>query len=215
MSEEKTTMQDPNNPFNLPAYVPDLSPKAKVDASAIGGGSSNVALDPKPELQPSATGESAEARTARLRRLAQIEIDAETDADLVKQMVTDERARRAQELLPIDTSGFPADYVRVTVALGQGKHDLSYVPLSINGYCIKVPRGREVILPRIFVDECLEHAIEEITEQSQGGLITRPVHRFPYSIKGSATTAEYQAFVANQRALAERQLGGAARPMSA
>lgn len=200
-------MSETTNPFNIPDYVPDLSPKAKGVVAAAPG------LDgPTPTIaalaqaaEVNAAGETAEQRSARLRAAAQIEIDKERDAEEVSAIVAAERQRRAQELLPTDSSGFPAEYVKVTIFKGQGKHDLSYVPLGINGFCIKAPRGIQIILPKIFVDECLEHAIEEVTEQSQGGLITRPVHRFPYNLHGVATKAEYQAFMVEQKALAERQ----------
>jgi len=95
---------------------------------------------------------------------------------------------------PMDSQGFPKKYVRLEIFVGRDAQDLSYVPLGINGYVVKVTRGKEVILPSIFVTECLAHAIEEITTQSEGGLVTRPSLRFPYAVKGEATEAEYLEF---------------------
>lgn len=102
---------------------------------------------------------------------------------------------------PIDSQGFPKDYVRVVIFPGQNAQDLSYVPLAIGGYAVKVTRGKEVILPRVFV-EVLEHAVEEITTQAEGGLITRPSLRFPFQVRGPASEDEYKAFQAQMRAQA-------------
>ena len=159
-------------------------------------GSMNADLAPKPA---EAAPESLDVRMARLKALADVEIQKESDAEIVKQMVAEDRAKRAAALLPVDTSGWPAEYLKVNIFKGPNKFDLSYVPLGLNGYTIKVPRGVDVILPKIFVDECLEHAIEEITVQSQGGLITQPRHRFPYTVKGTATAEEYKEYQAQQK----------------
>lgn len=175
MSEENTTVViDPNNPFNIPATA-GVAP-----------------------------AESTEERMARLRALAQVEINKETDDEIVAKMVAEERARRAQELLPIDTTGFPADYDKINIYKGREKQDKAYVELGLDGYTIKAPRGREIILPHVFVSECLDHAVEEITTQSEGGLITQPAHRFPYQFIGKATPAEYKEFQIQERALADR-----------
>jgi hypothetical protein len=155
--------------------------------------------------------ETPEQRMARLRALAQAEIDKETDAEVVARMVAEERAKRADELLPKDTSGWPADYDKIEIAMGPNKNDPLHVPLGLNGFTIKAPRGKEIIVPHIFVTECLDHAIEEITVQSQGGLITRPQRRFPYQFLGKATPEEYKTFVTEQKALAERQMVAAAQ----
>ncbi len=101
---------------------------------------------------------------------------------------------------PIDAQGFPEEYVYLTIFAGRDKQDLAYVPLGIGGYVVKVSRGVEVIIPKVFVTECLEHAVEDITTQSEGGLITRPALRFPYSVRGPATKEAYQAFQAKNRA---------------
>ncbi len=100
---------------------------------------------------------------------------------------------------PVDSQGFPKEYVYLTVFPGRDKHDLAYVPLGIKGYVIKVTRGIEVIVPKVFVTECLEHAVEDITVQSEGGLITRPSLRYPYSVRGPATEDAWKAFQAKMR----------------
>lgn len=163
-----------------------------------------------PPVEAGTKGETPEQRLARLQLLADAAISQETDDEVVQRMVAAARAKRAEELLPKDTSGFPKDYVRVVIFKGRDKFDLSYVPLGINGFVIKVPRGEDVILPRCFVTECLEHAIEEVTVQSQGGLITRPAHRFPYNEKGPATEDEYKEYQTQQRELAQKQRMAAA-----
>jgi hypothetical protein len=100
---------------------------------------------------------------------------------------------------PMDSQGFPKKYVRLEIFAGRDAQDLSYVPLGINGYVVKVTRGKEVILPSVFVTECLAHAIEEIVTQSEGGLVTRPSLRFPYTVRGEATEQEYLDFSAKMR----------------
>lgn len=191
------------------SYNADIEPKLDAAAPAR-----EPVITPAAPPPPGLLAETPEARLVRLRALAQKEIDKETDEEVVAQMVAEERAKRAAALLPTDTSGFPAEYVWVTVFKGRDKNDLEYVPLGIDGYIIKVPRGDKVCLPRVFVDECLEHAVEEITVRSQGGLITRPAHRFPYTVHGVATAEEYRQFQVEQKAKAAFQLQ-AARPMSA
>lgn len=152
-------------------------------------------------------------RVARLRARAVAAVERESDDAMLQRFMAEERLARLpadDTKLPVDTQGFPQDYTKVEIFKGQNKFDLAYVPLGINGYTIKVPRGETVILPTCFIEGPLAHAIEEITIQSQGGLITRPAPRFPYNIKGKATIEEYQAYQAQQRAKAERQLGQAA-----
>lgn len=164
---------------------------------------------PAPTPAAQAAPETHEQRMARLQAAADAIINKETDEEIVKRLVEEARQRKLDELLPKDSSGFPKDYVKVVIFKGREKNDLAYVPLGINGFVIKVPRGEEVILPKVFVTECLEGAIEEITVQSQGGLVTRPAHRFPYNVKGPATPDEYEAFKAAERAKAEKQTAAA------
>ena len=151
--------------------------------------------------------ESEEARIARLREVAAQLVAKETDEDLLKRFVAEERAKRAASLPPqetLDAHGFPMDYDRVEVFKGQNKNDLAYVPLSLQGFVLKVPRGEEVIIPACFT-EILEHAVEEVTIKSQGGLVTRPAHRFPFTKRGKATREEYLAYRAEQRRKVEFQ----------
>ena len=189
-----------NNAF----MVADLEPKAPVEESAVAA-ALQTALNTAAAQPPKPDGEDADTRMARLRALAQIEIDKESDQEVVARIVAEERAKRAEALLPKDTSGWPADYDKIEIFEGKSKEDPQYVTLGLNGYTIKVPRGAQVILPHVFVSECLDHAVEDVTIRSQGGLITRPVKRFPYSFVGKATADEYKAFQAEQRELASRQ----------
>lgn len=206
MSEDTKVNNDFGIPDAQPNYVPDLQPKFEggaVDAATL---AMSEPTKTAAAIAAVAGTESASDRESRLQLLAQVEINKERDAEDVAAIVAAERARRAQELLPIDTSGWPADYDKIRIYRGQNKQDKGYVELSINGFCIKAPRDREIILPHIFVTECLDHAVEEITIQSQGGLITQPSHRFPYQFIAKASSAEYAAFQIQERALAERQL---------
>ena len=159
---------------------------------------------------PEPVAETEDQRMARLQHLADIQIGEESDAEIVERLVAEARAKRAAELLPTDTSGFPADYDRVEIFEGQGEHDIAYAPLSINGFAIKAPRGLPIILPHVFVTECLDHAIETHVTQTKTGLILRSSHRFPYRVIGKATADEYKAYQKEQRDLAARQLAAAA-----
>ena len=93
----------------------------------------------------------------------------------------------------LDSQGFPKEYVRLEIFPGRDAQDLAYVPIGIGGYAVKVTRGKEVILPKVFAD-VLAHAVENITTQSEGGLITRPALRFPFQVRGTATEEEFLAF---------------------
>ena len=165
-----------------------------------------------PPVTEPAKALSPQERIAALRAKAEAEAAAEFNEEAVyAKLLAEARQKKIDELsaaeagIPLDTSGFPEDYDKVTVFKGQGKFDLSYVPLGINGYVIKVPRGVPVILPHAFVAECLEHAVETQVEQASGGLVLRDTHRFPYQFHGKATTEEYKKFQAQQRELAGRQ----------
>ena len=188
---------DQNEGFGIPEMLDVLKPNFIKDA-----------LD-KSAAIPIAE-ETPEQRMARLQHLADLQIGRETDAEIIERLVAEARAKRAAELLPMDTAGFPADYDRVEIYEGQGEHDLPYVPLTLNGYCIKAPRGVEVILPHVFVTECLDHAIETRVTQSKGGLTLRSAHRFPYRAVGKATPDEYKAYQKQQKELATQQLAAAA-----
>lgn len=150
---------------------------------------------------PEAPAETDAERVARLRIKAQLQAAQEFDEDAVyAKLLAEERERRMRVIsgdeveLPTDTSGFPDDFDKIEIYRGQNKQDLPYVPLSLNGLVIKVPRGREVILPHAFVVDCLDLCIEDVTVVSQGGYTTRPSHCFPYAFKGKATREEYLAF---------------------
>jgi hypothetical protein len=106
---------------------------------------------------------------------------------------------KADDLGTLDNQGFPKEYVKVEIFQGREKHDLGYVPIGIKGYVFKVTRGKPVILPKVFVT-VLEQAVEEITVQSEGGLVTRPALRFPFHVSGPATEAEWLEFSARMRA---------------
>ena len=155
--------------------------------------------------------ETPEQRAARIKARAEALAFTEAEEEEVQRLVADARAKRAaanlppdETRLPVDTQGFPADYDKIVIFKGQSKNDLAYVPIGINGFVIKAPRGETIIIPHVFT-EVLEHAVEEVTVQSQGGLITRPAHRFPYQIQGKATPEEYQAYMQGQRAKAQMQ----------
>ena len=154
-----------------------------------------------PEVAP--IPETSEQREARIRAKAAAAVAAEYEAAMLVRFMAEERAKIAPP--GPDAQGFPPDYDRILVSIGNQKTDLTYVPLSLNGYCIKVPRGEEVIIPHCFVEECLEHAIEEVSVQTQGGYITRPAPRFQYSFKGKATKEEYLAYLETQKAKALRE----------
>lgn len=152
--------------------------------------------------------ETEEQRLARLRAKAAAAVAVETDEAILKRMITEERAKVAPS--SPDGQGFAPVYSKVIVYQGDNKQDQSFVPLGINGFVIKVPRGEEVIIPHCFVTECLERAVAEVTVQSYGGYTTRPAHRFQYKVVGPATTEEYRAFLEKQRAKAEREIAQSA-----
>ena len=159
-----------------------------------------------------AVEETDAERIARLRAKAELQAAQEFDEDAVfAKLLADARDKRMKVIsgeeveLPTDTRGFPEDYDKIKIFRGQDKQSLNYVPLSLNGLVIKVPRDREVILPHAFVVDCLDLAIEEITTSSQGGYTFRPAHRFPYNFIGKATKEEYQAFQQQEKDLAFRE----------
>jgi hypothetical protein len=98
---------------------------------------------------------------------------------------------------PLDGQGFPKEYVRIKV-FRRDAQALDYVTPGINGYVLKIKCDEEVIIPKVFA-EVIDHCVEEVTTKSEGGLETRPVHRFPFSLLGPATEAEYLRFQAKMR----------------
>lgn len=156
-------------------------------------------------------------RVARLRAKAELQAAQEFDEDAVyAKLLAEARDKRMKVIsgdeveLPTDTRGFPEDYDVIRIYRGQGKQDLNYVPLSLNGLVLKVPRDREVIIPHAFVQDCLDLCVEDVTITSDGGYTTRPAHRFPYNFVRKATTAEYKAFQEREKALAQREAAQAA-----
>lgn len=163
------------------------------------------------------TDETDAERITRLRAKAELQAAQEFDEDaLYAKVLAEARDKRMRVLsgdevdLPTDTRGFPEDYDVIKIYRGQGKQDLNYVPLSLNGLVLKVPRDREVIVPHAFVEDCLAFCIEDVTVQSNGGYVTRPAHRFPYNFIRKATTDEYKAFQASEKELAQRETALAA-----
>lgn len=155
-------------------------------------------------LPPVQAVETEEQRLERLRKAAAAVVAKETDEALLKRMIAEERAKVAPP--SPDGQGFAPVYSKVIVYQGNDKQDQQFVPLGINGYVLKVPRGVEVIIPHCFVTECLERAVTEITTQSYGGYTTRPAQRFPHKVLGPATAEEYKAFLEKQRVKAEREI---------
>lgn len=176
----------------------------------------NAGFGVAPEATPAA--ETDEARMARLRAKAELQAATEFDeAAVYEKMLADARAARMAKLtaeaiaeLPVDTQGLPAVYDKVKIFRGVSKHDLSYVPLGLNGLMFKVPRDEVVILPRVVIQGCLEHAVETILVPTENGYVMRSAHRFPFQTLGEATPAEYHAFQLEQRAKAQRELAQAA-----
>lgn len=208
-----------NAGFGVPGPLDaDIQPKPRLtaeQAQALAVAYEAAARVVVPSAQEfTAGGESPEARMVRLRAAAQVEIDKESDQEIIARIVAEERAKRAEALLPKDTSGWPAEYSRITIFKGAQKFDKAYVELGLNGYTIKAPRGVPIVLPNVFITECLDHAIEDVTEQSQGGLICRPVHRFPYNNHGPVSADDYKAYQVQQKAQFDVDMRNA-KPMSA
>lgn len=164
-----------------------------------------------------ATEETDMQRITRLRAKAELQAAQEFDEDAVyAKLLAEARDKRMKVIsgeeveLPTDTRGFPDDFDKIKIFRGQNKQDLNYVPLSLNGLVIKVPRDKEVILPHAFVVDCLDLMVEEITVQSNGGYVTRPAHRAPYNFIGKATREEYTAFQEREKAQALRETALAA-----
>ena len=164
-----------------------------------------------------AADETEIQRVARLRAKAELQAAQEFNEDAVyAKLLAEAREKRLKVIsgdeveLAVDTRGFPEDYDVIRIFRGQNKQDLNYVPLSLNGLVIKVPRDVEVILPHAFVVDCLDLMVENITVQSEGGYVTRPAHRAPYNFVRKATTAEYKAFQSAQKEKAQRETAQAA-----
>jgi hypothetical protein len=151
--------------------------------------------------------ETTAERIARLRAKAEMQAAQEFDEDAVyAKLLAEARAAKNEELtkpvvdLPTDSSGFAKVYDFVEIFESQNPEDATYVPLGIGGFTIRVPRGKKVILPHAFVEDCLALAFEaRLVKLPTGGYSLRPNHRFPYRVHGPATEAEYKAFMAEQK----------------
>lgn len=142
--------------------------------------------------------ETEDQRIARIRAQAVAVATQESDAELLAKFVAEEKAKQREALLPMDTSGFPAEYDKIEIYEGQDANALSYVPVGVNGLTIKIPRGEEVIIPHVFT-LALENAVVSTVTQGAGGLIIRDKHSYPYQLRGKATPVEYKTYIAGQR----------------
>lgn len=169
------------------------------------------------------TDETDAQRLARLRARAELQASQEFDEDAVfAKLLAEARDKRMKVIsgdevtLPTDTSQLAADYDKINIFRGGNKQDLNYVPLSLDGLVIKVPRGVDVILPHAFVVDCLDLCVEDTTTPAfdargnLSGVEIRPAHRFPYSFKSKATPEEYKAFQEQQKEKAQREIAQAA-----
>lgn len=132
----------------------------------------------------------------------------ESEEQILARYVAEARAKRdealrakASELTAAEEGtglaegqGFPNKYVRLVVFKGNARSDQEFVKLGVNGYAWKIARGTEVVVPSV-VANALHDAVQDVTVQSEGGLITRPALRFPYQVIGEATEKEYRAFI--------------------
>lgn len=154
----------------------------------------------------------AQDREAELRAKAAAVVAQEDDDALLKRFIAEARAKKEKELRALaadeagdgegtgdsDAQGFPREYVKLLIYKGQQATDEQYVKLGANGYAWKIRRGEDVIVPTVVVS-VLNDAVQELTTQTNNGLETRPAHRYPFQVKGSATAEEHRAFVALQR----------------
>jgi len=169
------------------------------DPNAGFGVPSTAATTPSAGLSP----EQLAALRAKAAAIVETEFDEKA---LLAQLVAEEKARRAailqaqaadmvDDMDTPDAHGFPKRYSRLTVHAGADEHALSYAPVAVNGFTWKIQRGAEVIVHDVCV-EALSHAVSEVGRQLPDGrgIEYRPAPRFPYSVLGPATEAEYQAF---------------------
>ena len=160
-----------------------------------------------------AADETPAQKIARLREKAELQAAQEFNEDAVyAKLLAEARDAEAARLarptvdLPTDSSGFAKVYEWVEIFESQNPQDLTYVPLGIGGFTIRVPRGKKVVLPHAFVEDCLALAFEaRLVKLPDGGYSLRPNHRFPYRIHGPATEAEYKTFMAEQKAQEQRE----------
>lgn len=205
-----------DNDMGLSQLEADKLAAAAAVATSAGQVAPAASFTPDADALVAAVVETREEKIARLRARAAALVDETFDEEaMLAQFVAEEKVRRTKDLRAAaggdepggregtgsaTHQGFPRKYVRMMIYKGNQAHDLAYVPVSINGYAWKITRGVDVLVPSV-VAETLEHAIEELTIQGEGGLITRPSHRFPFQVKGEVTEEAYLAFAAEQRDL--------------
>lgn len=97
----------------------------------------------------------------------------------------------------LDSMRFPRKYVHLEIAVGRNADDMSYVSVGINGHVWRIQRGVKVVVHEVAA-KVLDQAVENVTVSGDGGLITRPALRFPYT-SSPATEAEYLAYQAEMR----------------
>lgn len=157
--------EDVNSAFRVP---PELEAALRAKAAQI------VAALPEEALLAQYVAEAKAKKLATLREQAAV-----LAADDPK--------------VSIDAHGFPEEYVELMIYKGHGKDALAYQPFGINGYFWKVQRGARVIVHKV-LQHVLDNAIGEEVVQAEGGLITQPVHRFPYQvIRDNVSKADYLA----------------------
>lgn len=163
-------------------------------------------FDVPPHLMQSAAPSEDEVRAKVAADLAADKdaLYAKIRAEELAKLEASVRSKVAEDIQgnEISADDFPQVFYKITIFKGPNKHDLSYVPVGVNGYAWKIERGPEVIVPSVVVD-ALNDAVGEVTIQSEGGLITRPAHRFPFQVLGQATRKEYDEFRAKNRAAAK------------
>lgn len=105
---------------------------------------------------------------------------------------------------PRDAFGFRKQYFKIHVYEGREKGAESICKVGVNGRAFLMKRGTDVIVPSVVV-EALNHAVQEVTVQGEGQLITRPALRYPFQVKGEATEQEYIEFQKKMRGAREAQ----------
>ncbi len=154
-------------------------------------------------IPETADAPKAKSREEALREKArQMVAEVFDETALLEQFVKEEQAKRAAEVRnraatlaqqapqDFDAHGFPKKYFEISIFRGTEQKALGYVPVGVNGYAWKIQRGAKVIVPSVVVD-ALNDAITEEVVQADGGLITSPVHRFPFQTHREVSEDEY------------------------
>ena len=179
-----------NAAFAVPADV-ETRIRAAADAAA-------AAQFDEQALLAKYTAEAVAKRQAALQAQIDAAVAAAVQAPAAQAIPTQGAAPRYSvddKDIPRDHRGLRKQYFKVKVYKGQSKNDQSYVKLGVNGYGIMVTRGVDAILPVDFI-HVLDHALEAVVVQSEGGLICEDTHRFPFEVKGEVSEADYLAFIA-------------------